>query len=65
MFFSRNELFIAFPIIRTKARYIHIHWIKFFPEFFARLCGAVATDKIEIFFSKSINSNPYPTVVFF
>ena len=57
MFFSRNELLVAFPIIRTKS--IHTYRFKFFPQFFTGFGGAVAADKIEVFFSKSIKGLDY------
>lgn len=57
-----NKLLVAFPIIRTKVLYIYI--FKFVPKSCSGLRRTVSADKRDEPFSKSINSNPYPRVVF-
>ena len=63
VFLFRNYAFVWFPII---AGYI-IHFVLFylFPKLFCCFVTPVANNEIDESLSISINSNPYPTVVFF
>src|SRR5680860_316589 len=59
----RDKLAVALPVIRAEP--VDVPILQLFPEPFPRFRRSVPTDKIDVPFSKSINSNPYPTVVFF
>lgn len=58
-----DKLAVALPVIRAEA--VDVPVFQLLPEPLTCFRGSVATDKIDVPFSKSINSNPYPTVVFF
>ncbi len=63
MLIRRNKIFVRRPIISS-------HFIDRFifyqiPEFFAGFGSAGTQYAIDEFFPISINSNPYPAIVFF
>ena len=63
MFLFGNKAFIWFPIICTCLPFYLI--FNLFPEFFTRFSSSCANFAIDEHKPISINSNPYPTVVFF
>ena len=63
MIFFRNTVFVRLPIISC---YFSISLIfNLIPELLSSLSASVANNAIDAFFFISINSNPYPSIVFF
>ncbi len=59
----RNKIFVWFPIV---GRYFSdFDILDGIPELFAGCCSAIAQYAVDESFPISINSNPYPAVVFF
>ena len=63
MLFTRHKIFIRFPVIRTHYSFGVI--LDFFPELFACFSSPGTHFTVDESVPISINSNPYPTVVFF
>ena len=62
VFYIRKKFLIALPIVRIIHRCRNVFYL--LPKLHPCICASVPTDKRDKSFSKSINSNPYPTVVF-
>ena len=62
VFYIRKKFLIALPIVRIIHRCRNVFYL--LPKLHPRICASVPTDKRDKSFSKSINSNPYPSVVF-